>query len=299
MELIKKLIAIQTELNAPKNQENKFGGYKYRSLEDITEAMKPLQKKYNVAFLLDDHVEQRGTPFVCKDVVDMGHEDKNGNWVPDIREIEVVKGVRYFTAATATLMDETGEKISCIAEAEHPENKKGMDPAQVSGATSSYARKYAACGLLAIDDNRDPDATNDHGKASIPAGRGREGAGSVTNHPTRTMTPQRQEQDPRDDAERRVAPPVQNLQPPAKTPDPVAQEKSPAEKQLEFMAKLGVSKEEMETVLAKPFEKFADNDFAFIREVVKLMRNQKISFEDAVQQQCVIEQDTPQEGAQA
>lgn len=298
MELIKKLIAIQTELNAPKNQENKFGGYKYRSLEDITEAMKPLQKKYNVAFLLDDHVEQRGTPFVCKDVVDMGHEDKNGNWVPDIREIEVVKGVRYFTAATATLMDETGEKISCIAEAEHTENKKGMDPAQVSGATSSYARKYAACGLLAIDDNRDPDATNDHGKASTPAGRGREGAGSVTNHPTRTMTPPRQEQSRHDVAERQEAP-KQNTPPPAKAPEQSAPEKSPAEKQLEFMARLGVSKEEMETVLAKPFEKFAENDFAFIREVVKLMRNQKISFEDAVQQQCVIEQDTPQEGAQA
>ena len=298
MELIKKLIAIQTELNAPKNQENKFGGYKYRSLEDITEAMKPLQKKYNVAFLLDDHVEQRGTPFVCKDVVDMGHEDKNGNWVPDIREIEVVKGVRYFTAATATLMDETGEKISCIAEAEHPENKKGMDPAQVSGATSSYARKYAACGLLAIDDNRDPDATNDHGKASTPAGRGREGAGSVTNHPTRTMTPPRQEQPPRDAAERREAPPVQNPRPPAKTPEQVAQEKSPAEKQLEFMARLGVSKEDMETALAKPFEEFAEGDFAFIREVVKLMRNRKINFEDAVQEQCVIEQDTPQEGVQ-
>ena len=66
MKLIEKLIAIQTELNAPKNQENKFGGYKYRSLEDITEAMKPLQKTYAVAFLLEDHIEQRGTPFVCK-----------------------------------------------------------------------------------------------------------------------------------------------------------------------------------------------------------------------------------------
>lgn len=298
MELIKKLIAIQTELNAPKNQENKFGGYKYRSLEDITEAMKPLQKKYNVAFLLDDHVEQRGTPFVCKDVVDMGHEDKNGNWVPDIREIEVVKGVRYFTAATATLMDETGEKISCIAEAEHPENKKGMDAAQVSGATSSYARKYAACGLLAIDDNRDPDATNDHGRASIPEIRGREGARNGTRQPTRTVTPPKQEQSRHDVAERQEAP-KQNTPPPAKAPEQSAPEKSPAEKQLEFMARLGVSKEDMETALAKPFEEFAEGDFAFIREVVKLMRNRKINFEDAVQEQCVIEQDTPQEGVQA
>lgn len=282
MKLIEKLIAIQTELNAPKNQENKFGGYKYRSLEDITEAMKPLQKTYAVAFLLEDHIEQRGTPFVCKDVVDMGHEDSNGNWVPDIREIETVKGARYFTVATATLMDESGEKISCIAEAEHPENKKGMDAAQVSGATSSYARKYAACGLLAIDDNRDPDATNDHGRASTPSGSGREGARNGTRQPTRTVTP-----------------PKQNTPPPAKAPEQSAPEKSPAEKQLEFMARLGVSKEEMETALAKPFEKFAENDFAFIREVVKLMRNRKINFEDAVQEQCVIEQDTPQEGAQA
>ena len=298
MELIKKLIAIQTELNAPKNQENKFGGYKYRSLEDITEAMKPLQKKYNVAFLLEDHIEQRGTQFVCKDVVDMGHEDSNGNWVPDISEIETVKGVRYFTVATATLMDESGEKISCIAEAEHPENKKGMDAAQVSGATSSYARKYAACGLLAIDDNRDPDATNDHGRASTPSGSGREGARNGTRQPNRTVIPPKQEQSRHGVAEHQETP-KQNTQPPAKAPEQSAPEKSPAEKQLEFMARLGVSKEDMETALAKPFEEFAEGDFAFIREVVKLMRNRKINFEDAVQEQCVIEQDTPQEGVQA
>lgn len=298
MELIKKLIAIQTELNAPKNQENKFGGYKYRSLEDITEAMKPLQKTYAVAFLLEDHIEQRGTPFVCRDVVDMGHEDSNGNWVADIREIETVKGARYFTVATATLIDETGEKISCVAEAEHPENKKGMDAAQVSGATSSYARKYAACGLLAIDDNRDPDATNDHGRASIPEIRGREGARNGTRQPTRTMTPPKQEQSRHDVTERQEAP-KQNTPPPAKAPEQNAPEKSPAEKQLEFMARLGVSKEDMETAFGKAFEEFHGNDFAFLRKVVKLMQSRKLNFEDAFMEQCNIEQDTPQEGAQA
>ena len=298
MELVKKLIAIQTELNAPKNQENKFGGYKYRSLEDITEAMKPLQKTYAVAFLLEDHIEQRGTPFVCRDVVDMGHEDSNGNWVPDIREIETVKGARYFTVATATLIDETGEKISCVAEAEHPENKKGMDAAQVSGATSSYARKYAACGLLAIDDNRDPDATNDHGRASIPEIRGREGARNGTRQPTRTMTPPKQEQSRHDVTERQEAP-KQNTPPPAKAPEQNAPEKSPAEKQLEFMARLGVSKEDMETAFGKAFEEFHGNDFAFLRKVVKLMQSRKLNFEDAFMEQCNIEQDTPQEGAQA
>lgn len=298
MKLIEKLIAIQTELNAPKNQENKFGGYKYRSLEDITEAMKPLQKTYAVAFLLEDHIEQRGTPFVCKDVVDMGHEDSNGNWVPDIREIETVKGARYFTVATATLIDETGEKISCVAEAEHPENKKGMDAAQVSGATSSYARKYAACGLLAIDDNRDPDATNDHGRASIPEIRGREGARNGTRQPTRTMTPPKQEQSRHDVTERQEAP-KQNTPPPAKAPEQNAPEKSPAEKQLEFMARLGVSKEDMETAFGKAFEEFHGNDFAFLRKVVKLMQSRKLNFEDAFMEQCNIEQDTPQEGAQA
>ena len=298
MELIKKLIAIQTELNAPKNQENKFGGYKYRSLEDITEAMKPLQKTYAVAFLLEDHIEQRGTPFVCRDVVDMGHEDSNGNWVPDIREIETVKGARYFTVATATLIDDTGEKISCVAEAEHPENKKGMDAAQVSGATSSYARKYAACGLLAIDDNRDPDATNDHGRASIPEIRGREGARNGTRQPTRTMTPPKQEQSRHDVTERQEAP-KQNTPPPAKAPEQNAPEKSPAEKQLEFMARLGVSKEDMETAFGKAFEEFHGNDFAFLRKVVKLMQSRKLNFEDAFMEQCNIEQDTPQEGAQA
>lgn len=298
MKLIEKLIAIQTELNAPKNQENKFGGYKYRSLEDITEAMKPLQKTYAVAFLLEDHIEQRGTPFVCKDVVDMGHEDLNGNWVPDIREIETVKGARYFTVATATLMDESGEKISCIAEAEHPENKKGMDAAQVSGATSSYARKYAACGLLAIDDNRDPDATNDHGRASTSSGSGREGVRNGTRQPTRTVTPPKQEQSRHDAVERQEVP-KQDTQPPAKAPEQSAPEKSPAEKQLEFMARLGVSKEDMETAFGKAFEDFQGNDFAFLRKVVKLMQARKLNFEDAFMEQCNIEQDTPQEGAQA
>ncbi len=267
---MKELIAIQAELKVPKNQTNKFGGYNYRSAEDITEAAKPLCAKYQCALLMEDRIEMRGTAFCCKDVVDMGYEDKDGNWHPDIREVETVKGLRYFTVSTATLINSAGEKASCTAEAEHPETKKGMDPAQISGATSSYARKYALGGLFALSDIKDPDATNDHGRQE-PRRHG----------PSRPQTP----------------PPArpQNQQPTssaAKAPeDKPAQ--TTAEKQLAFMAKQGVSKQMIEDAMGKPFEKLDAKDNAFLREVVKLMLHDKLEFEAAVERQCIIESDAP------
>ena len=227
---MKELMAIQAELNVPKNQVNRAGGYKYRSLDDITEAVKPLLKKYHVLFLLEDHVETRGTAFVCSDVVDMGHEDRDGNWVADIRTVQTVKGLRYFTVATATLMNAAGEKISCRAEAEHPESRLGMDPAQASGATSSYARKYAACGLFAIDDNRDPDA------AESPAAGSPDGKHSV-------------------------------------------------KKQLEYMAKRGISRAQLRKAFGKEFETFSPEDLRFLRGVIRRMLIRKIRFEEAFQEQ--------------
>lgn len=134
-----RLIHIQGELKAPKSQENKFGGYKYRSCEDILEAVKPLLKKEKVTLTISDDI------------------------------IEV--GGRVYVKATATLSD--GEDtISTSAFAREAETKKGMDDSQITGSASSYARKYALNGLFAIDDTKDADATNTHGKGQTEAHKG-------------------------------------------------------------------------------------------------------------------------------
>ena len=129
MKLLEKLLAIQIELKAPKNQYNSFGKYKYRNCEDILEAVKPLCLKNKAVLTVSDEVE-------------------------NIHE-------RYYIKATATLHDtESEEKISVTARAREEEDKKGMDGSQVTGASSSYARKYALNGLFAIDDTKDSDTTN-------------------------------------------------------------------------------------------------------------------------------------------
>lgn len=125
------LLKIQTELKAPKTQFNKFGGYQYRSCEDIVEALKPLQEKYKCVVLLNDEL--------------------------------VIIGDRYYIKATATIINEKGDKLSVSALAREPEIKKGMDESQITGSSSSYARKYALNGLFAIDDTKDADATNNQG----------------------------------------------------------------------------------------------------------------------------------------
>lgn len=140
MEITEILKNMQCELHAPKNQYNSFGGYKYRSLEDIAEALKPLEAKYKVAVILQDEV------------------------------VEV--GGRVYVKATATLMaTEVGVtgRIQTTAFAREEETKKGMDAAQITGSASSYARKYALNGMFLIDDVKDPDATNKHGKEDAPA----------------------------------------------------------------------------------------------------------------------------------
>ena len=131
-----KLMGIQSELKAPKGQYNKFGKYAYRSLEDIMEAVKPLLKKYKCALTVSDNV------------------------------IEV--GGRVYVEANVNLFDcESDADISVRALARESEGRKGMDDSQLTGATSSYARKYAMNGLFAIDDTKDADATNDHGKSTV------------------------------------------------------------------------------------------------------------------------------------
>lgn len=127
---MKELLAIQQELKAPKGQFNSFGGYKYRSAEDILEAVKPLIGKYKCVLTLSD------------DIIHVGD--------------------RYYVKAVATLTSEAGQ-FSVSAFAREAENKKGMDDSQVTGTASSYARKYALNGLFAIDDTKDAD-TDEYAK---------------------------------------------------------------------------------------------------------------------------------------
>ena len=127
--IYQKLAAIQAALKAPKSQFNKFGGYKYRKAEDIMEAAKPINK-------------EQGCTLTCTD------------------ELQLI-GERYYVKATATLTCvEDGSSVSTTAYAREEEEKKGMDGSQVTGASSSYARKYALNGLLCIDDTADSDTTN-------------------------------------------------------------------------------------------------------------------------------------------
>lgn len=126
---MKELIAIQSELKAPKSQFNKFGGYKYRKAEDILEAVKPLLNKQKCTLTITDDI--------------------------------VMVGNRIYVKATATIKNEKGECETTTGWAREEETKKGMDGSQITGASSSYARKYALNGLFAIDDNDDSDITND------------------------------------------------------------------------------------------------------------------------------------------
>ena len=126
---MKELIAIQSELKAPKSQFNKFGGYKYRKAEDILEAVKPLLNKQKCTLTITDDI--------------------------------VMVGNRIYVKANATIKNEKGECETTTGWAREEETKKGMDGSQITGASSSYARKYALNGLFAIDDNADSDTTND------------------------------------------------------------------------------------------------------------------------------------------
>lgn len=133
MEVYKKLLAIQCKLKAPKGQYNSFGKYSYRNCEDILESLKPLLEEEKATIFIND-------------------------------EITNVEG-RFYIKATVTFVDvETGDVIKNSALAREDETKKGMDLCQVTGSTSSYARKYALNGMFAIDDTKDSDTTNTHEK---------------------------------------------------------------------------------------------------------------------------------------
>ena len=133
MSVYKKLIEVQTKLKAPKSQYNSFGKYSYRNCEDILEALKPILKEVGATIIISDEV--------------------------------VPVNERYYVKATVKFIDtETGEVVEASANAREEDNKKGMDSSQLTGSTSSYARKYALNGLFAIDDTKDSDFTNTHDK---------------------------------------------------------------------------------------------------------------------------------------
>jgi len=126
MSVYEKLMKVQAELKAPKGQYNSFGKYKYRSCEDILEAVKPLNAKHGVVLTVGDEV------------------------------VEISN--RFYVKATATLVDiESGEKVTNTALAREDDAKKGMDGSQITGTASSYARKYCLNGLYCIDDTKDAD----------------------------------------------------------------------------------------------------------------------------------------------
>ena len=130
MEMMEKLLEIQQAINIPKKNYNKFGNFYYRSAEDILEGVKPLLKKLKLVVLLNDEI--------------------------------VIVGENYYIKATATLIDvESKEQINVQAFAKEDTTKKGMDLPQITGSTSSYARKYALNGLFAINDVSDSDQIND------------------------------------------------------------------------------------------------------------------------------------------
>jgi hypothetical protein len=130
LNIYQKLRKVQTELKAPKGQYNSFGKYAYRSCEDILEALKPILDKEQLVLVIEDDIEEKAN--------------------------------RVYVKATATLTNAENpeEKITTKAYAREEESKKGMDGSQVTGASSSYARKYCLNGLFNIDDNKDSDATN-------------------------------------------------------------------------------------------------------------------------------------------
>jgi hypothetical protein len=137
--LKEKLLKVQTELKAPKNQYNSFGKYKYRNQEDILEAVKPLLAKYGMNLMITDSVKE-------------------------------VSGLAFIEAKAVVFDNSEHTSVEVTAQAGITD-RKGMDLAQSFGSSSSYARKYALNGLFLIDDTKDADSTNTHGQSTSSAGK--------------------------------------------------------------------------------------------------------------------------------
>ena len=154
MSLAEKLMNIQTELKAPKGQWNDFSHYKFRSAEDILEALKPYFAKYRVLVLLTDDINVVGEENVSK-------TGKEGN-------ITNAVVLRTYVKAVATIYDlDSPMSLSVSASAREPQSKTGMDASQITGTASSYARKYALNGMFCIDDTKDADTNEYHKQTTV------------------------------------------------------------------------------------------------------------------------------------
>lgn len=142
------LAEVQHRVNCPKGQYNKFGGFAYRSLEDINAALKPICEELGCSYWFADEIVPMGLP-----VGTQGESEDTGRW--------------YLKSTVTFAAKGCAETVSATAYAREQKAKKGMDAAQITGLASSYARKYAACGLFAIDSGEDPDAL-DNQKPSKP-----------------------------------------------------------------------------------------------------------------------------------
>jgi hypothetical protein len=138
--LPERLLKVQAELKAPKNQYNGFGKYKYRNQEDILEAVKPLLSKYSLNLIVTDEVRELG-------------------------------GLVFVNATAKIFGDQSEPIVEVSAQAGIDPDRKGMDIAQSFGSSSSYARKYALNGLFLIDDTKDADTTNTHNTPQATAGK--------------------------------------------------------------------------------------------------------------------------------
>lgn len=155
--LFKALIWIQQNLQAPKSEYNSFGKYNYRSLESILAALKPLLAQQHCGIRFADDVVEHGG--------------------------------RTFVRSTLYFFNDKGESISTTAEAEHSATKTGMDSAQITGAASSYARKYCLNGLFAIDDTKDPDSNAYMQQTQEPAKKAPTRRTRTTSAPAQATTP--------------------------------------------------------------------------------------------------------------
>lgn len=145
MNIYEKLLKVQVELKAPKGQYNSFGKYKYRSCEDILEALKPVLDKLKLALFISDEIVEVG-----------------GSYKVNKKDEIVESEGRKYVKATITLVniEKTDEIIKTSALAREEETKKGQDGSQITGTSSSYARKYALNGLFLIDDTKDNDTSD-------------------------------------------------------------------------------------------------------------------------------------------
>lgn len=165
MSVYTKLMAIQSDLKAPKGQYNKFGNYSYRSCEDILEAVKPLLKAHGCVLILSDSME----------------------WIDG----------RHYVKAVAKIIDsESNETVENSSYAREPASKKGMDESQITGTASSYARKYALNGLFCIDDTKDADTDEYHVQQTKQQSKTSSSRQSKTEYKELSLPPQQEEPAP-------------------------------------------------------------------------------------------------------